>query len=343
MVTHAICAPDHDGNEVSIYEEDEQTSEESFSRITLTDTFEKLSVIGQGTYGKVYKARNKKTGSLVALKKIFIHNKQIGIPTTAVREIGVLKELRHPNIVPLRNVIIDQRKARLFLEFDLIQMDLRDYMKCFHNRRMPMISVRSIIRQILLGLQHCHGKNIVHRDLKPSNILIDPQPSGARLAPTTSRANRVMAGNHGHERVFVADFGLARYQPEAKKDLTHEVVTLWYRAPEVILGRNDYDFALDMWSVGCILGELIYGRALFAGESEVTTLYKMFQVLGTPSKDSWVASAVEFNSQWPQWPPRPDVWYQLRPGFMEDTEYHLAVDLLTRLLRIDPRERPSVD
>lgn len=309
-----------------------------------TDTYEKLSVLGQGTYGKVFKVRNRQSGKLSALKKIFIHNKDVGIPTTAVREIGVLKELRHPNIVPLRNVVLDQRKRRLFLEFDLIKMDLRQYMKRFPTRRMPMASVKSVVRQILLGLEHCHSKHIVHRDLKPSNILVDPADSPTLNSFIASRVRRVTAAAPGQERVYLADFGLARYQPEASKDLTHEVVTLWYRAPEVLLGLNDYDFALDMWAVGCILGELLYGRALFSGECEITTLYRMFQVLGTPDRSSWprCLTASEFNSQWPRWPPKPSVWMQLRPGMTQDPDYLSAVDLLQGLLRLDPSARLSV-
>ena len=169
--------------------------------------------------------------------------------------------------------------------------------------------------QILLGLHHCHRHNIVHRDLKPQNLL-------------TTRDGRV---------VKLADFGLARSIYAQQRSYTREVVTLWYRAPELLLGEHRYTPAVDTWSVACIIAELATKRALFPGLSEIDQLFKIFKLLGTPTETMWpyITSLPEFQGAFPKWAPN-DLETAL------GTVDPLCADLLTKMLKYDPAERISV-
>jgi serine/threonine protein kinase len=172
---------------------------------------------------------------------------------------------------------------RLFLVFDFLDQDLKQCLEARFQRGMPAGLVRSCMLQILRGLHHCHSHLVLHRDLKPQNVLISR--SGA---------------------VKLADFGLARaFQLSGK--YTHEVVTLWYRAPELLLGLQQYTSALDIWSVGCIFAELASRKPLFPGDSEIDAIYKIFRHLGTPTDDVWpgVTKLPHFQAAFPAWKPRP--------------------------------------
>ena len=180
----------------------------------------------------------------MALKKVKIEHCDEGIPSTALREIALLKELDHPGIVNLLDIVHGENK--LYLVFEFFNQDMKKYLD---KRGTPLSlqNVKSIVWQVLQGLLHCHQRRIMHRDLKPSNLLID----------------------EAEKHVKIADFGLARSFGLPLKTYTHEVVTLWYRAPEVLLGSKVYSTGVDMWSVGCILYELAHRKPLFYGESEI--------------------------------------------------------------------------
>ena len=213
----------------------------------------KIEKIGEGTYGVVYKGKNKITNQLVALKKIRLENDEEGVPSTAIREISLLRELQHPNIVALLDVLMQENK--LYLVFEFLSMDLKKYMESLPNNKLlePQL-VKSYLHQICQGIMYCHQRRTMHRDLKPQNLLIDK--------------NGV---------IKLADFGLARAFGIPIRVYTHEVVTLWYRAPEVLLGAQRYSCAIDIWSIGCIFSEMATRRPLFHGDSEIDQLFKIFR------------------------------------------------------------------
>ena len=220
--------------------------------------------IGEGTYGVVYKATEKKTGDTVALKKIRLEVEDEGVPSTALREISLLKELSHPNIVELKDVEHSESPPRLYLVFEWLDQDLKKYMDMLPNRK-PMDAelVQSYMYQLVRGMDFCHRRGIMHRDLKPQNLLIN-------------RAGELK----------IADFGLARAFQIPIRTYTHEVVTLWYRAPEILLGQRQYACPVDIWSIGAIFAEMANRRPLWPGDSEIDELYKIFRTLGTPTESS---------------------------------------------------------
>jgi len=197
-------------------------------------------MIGEGTYGVVYKAKDTESGEIYALKKIRLESEDEGIPSTAIREISLLKELQHPNIVRLVNVLHTDKK--LTLVFEYLDQDLKRLLDTCGPQGLSSDQVKSYLYQLLNGTAKCHKHKILHRDLKPQNLLINREGT-----------------------LKLADFGLARAFGIPVKNFTHEVVTLWYRAPDILMGSKYYSTSVDIWSVGCIFAELVNRRPLFAG------------------------------------------------------------------------------
>lgn len=278
--------------------------------MTLAEDYEKIEKVGEGTYGVVYKARHKKSDAIVALKKIRLENEDEGVPSTAMREISILKELRHPNVVYLRDVHLTE--SRLYLVFEFLSMDLKRYLDGLPEEEyIDKMLLKSYLNQILEALLFCHKRRVIHRDLKPQNLLID--------------SNGV---------IKLADFGLARAFIIPVRPYTHEVVTLWYRAPEVLLGCSRYATPVDMWSVGCIFAEMATKRPLFHGDSEIDQLFRIFRTMGTPSEETWpgVTSLKAYKSTFPCW--KRNVCRALVPQ-LDDT----GLDLLEKMLIYDPHKR----
>jgi serine/threonine protein kinase len=196
------------------------------------DKYQKLEKLGEGTYGVVYKCKNKDNQMVVAVKRIRLENEDEGIPSTAIREISILKQLKHPNIVNLIDLIHGEKKLHLVFEF--LDYDLKKFLDQNQGQLHPQL-VKSYLYQMLDAITYCHSKRILHRDLKPQNLLIDKD---------------------GH--IKLADFGLARAFGIPIKTLTHEILTLWYRAPEILLGQKEYSTPVDMWSMGCIFYEMAH-------------------------------------------------------------------------------------
>jgi len=242
------------------------------------DRFEKVEKIGEGTYGVVYKAKDTHNGNrLVALKKIRLESESEGIPSTAVREISLLRELDHQNVVRLLDVIHAEKK--LFLVFEYMDMDLKKFIDT-QTEGLKMKHAKSYLWQLLRALVFCHTHRILHRDLKPQNLLLD------------------MKGN-----LKLADFGLARGFTLPMRPYTHEVVTLWYRAPEILLGSKLYTTTVDLWSVGCIFAEMLTRKPLFPGDSEIDQLFRIFRTLGTPDEKTWpdIVRLPDFKPCFPRW------------------------------------------
>ncbi|XP_039944404.1 cyclin-dependent kinase 2 isoform X2 [Hirundo rustica] len=267
------------------------------------ENFQKVEKIGEGTYGVVYKARNKVTGEVVALKKIRLDTETEGVPSTAIREISLLKELNHPNIVKLLDVIHTENK--LYLVFEFLHQDLKKFM--------DSSSLSGIALPLIKGLAFCHAHRVLHRDLKPQNLLINAEGS-----------------------IKLADFGLARAFGVPVRTYTHEVVTLWYRAPEILLGCKYYSTAVDIWSLGCIFAEMITRRALFPGDSEIDQLFRIFRTLGTPDEAAWpgVSALPDYKATFPRWA-RQDLAKVLPPLDDEGRK------LLAQMLHYDPNKRIS--
>jgi serine/threonine protein kinase len=272
--------------------------------------YEKEEKLGEGTYGIVYKAIDKRTGESVALKCIRVDHEEQGIPATSIREISVLKELHHPNIVDLREVI--NAPGKLTLVFEYLDTDLRNYLEHAQTPVQPLM-LKSYAYQVLCGLAYCHCHRILHRDIKPSNLLLNKSGS-----------------------IKLCDFGLARTFGLPFRTYTHEIVTLWYRPPEVLLGdkTTKYTTAVDIWSTGCILAEMALRKVLFKGDSEIDQLYRMFRILGTPTENSYpgVSEMPGFSDVFPNWKS------QEMSAILPEAEPQL-LDLLGQMLVYDPAKR----
>ncbi|KAG4999583.1 hypothetical protein AAZX31_08G076200 [Glycine max] len=274
------------------------------------EQYEKVEKIGEGTYGVVYKGRDRSTNETIALKKIRLEQEDEGVPSTAIREISLLKEMQHRNIVRLQDVVHDEKS--LYLVFEYLDLDLKKHMDSSPEFAKDPRQLKMFLYQILCGIAYCHSRRVLHRDLKPQNLLIDRSNNALKLA----------------------DFGLARAFGIPVRTFTHEVVTLWYRAPEILLGSHHYSTPVDIWSVGCIFAEMVNQRPLFPGDSEIDELFKIFRIMGTPNEDTWpgVTSLPDFKSAFPKWQPKDlkIVVPNLKPA---------GLDLLSSMLYLDPSKR----
>ncbi|XP_035388005.1 cyclin-dependent kinase 10 isoform X4 [Electrophorus electricus] len=237
--------------------------QDRFGNCRSVKEFEKLNRIGEGTYGIVYRARDTITHEIVALKKVRMDKEKDGIPISSLREITLLLRLRHPNIVELKEVVVGSHLESLFLVMSYCEQDLASLLE---NMQSPFseAQVKCIVLQLLRGLAYLHHNFILHRDLKVSNLLMTDKGC-----------------------VKIADFGLARVYGVPQQPMTPKVVTLWYRAPELLLGTKTQTTALDMWAVGCVLAELLAHKPLLPGSSEVQQLDLIVQLLGTPNDNIW--------------------------------------------------------
>lgn len=316
-----------------------------------------VAKLGEGAYGVVNKALYKPTGQIFAIKKLGVETEADGIPATTIREIALLNMLQHSGIVKLYSTI--STGSFLNLVFEFVDGDLHDYL---HIQNQPISS--STIKKWMLDLysatEFCHERSVVHRDLKPQNILVS-----------------------NSKQVKIADFGLGREVHAPVITLTHEVVTLWYRSPEILLGCKTYGYGVDVWSLGCIMAELLSkpileknrypnpdGRTapiahpkgytpLFSGDSEFGQLMEIFQVTGTPSEDFWPGcnELKQMQSCFPRWYPLPlESWKSKCPRAFEDddlyaefkdvkkfTEWPTALDLIKKCLHPCPEERISAE
>ncbi|KAJ5073089.1 binding protein [Anaeramoeba ignava] len=282
--------------------------------------FEQIKIIGDGTYGKVIKAREKKTGEIIALKKIKVVQEKEGFPITALREIMILQKLDHKNIIKLKEIVtsrLEEETRENLTEFYLVfeYMD-HDLVGLTNSPQIPNFSLPQIkcyFQQLLEALLYCHKKQIVHRDVKAANLLIN---------------------NKGELKL--ADFGLARSFQNSKNIDTSLVVTLWYRAPELLLGTKKHSPAIDMWSAGCVLAELFMRKPLFPGSNVLDQLDLIFSLCGSPDSCGW--KSAEYLPLMQKYSIKKDYCSNIQNKFriLICSE---GIDLLEKLLDLDPERR----
>ncbi|OWB65335.1 ATP binding protein [[Candida] boidinii] len=276
---------------------------------------ERIQQVGEGTYGKVYKAKNRVTSSFVALKRLRLETEREGFPITASREIGLLQSFDHPNIVGLSEMMVE--KNSIYMVFPYMDHDLSGLLQQ-HNIAISDGEKKNIFKQLLRGMEYLHMKRVIHRDIKGSNILVN---------------------NKG--LLKITDFGLARTMKTLNREIespnyTNRVITLWYRPPEILLGSTDYGREIDMWGIGCILMELFTRSAIFQGVDEVDQLWKVYDIMGTITIDDWPEA-----DQLP--------WFEmLRPNQHSKSKFDeqfssiltpKCFDLAKKLLKMNPNKR----
>ncbi|KAI9890334.1 MAG: kinase subunit of RNA polymerase II carboxy-terminal domain kinase I [Vezdaea aestivalis] len=272
------------------------------------------SVVGSGTYGKVFKAIHVYTNELVALKKIRMEGERDGFPVTAVREIKLLQSLRHDNVVSLQEVMVEKNDC--FMVFEYLSHDLTGLLN-HPSFKLEDSHKKHLAKQLFDGLDYLHRRGVLHRDIKAANILVS---------------------NEG--QLKLADFGLARFFAKRRQlDYTNRVITIWYRSPELLLGETQYGPAVDVWSAACVMIEIFTRHAIFPGDGgEINQLDKIYDVLGTPNSRDW-PGLVEMQ------------WFQLlRPSrkkanvFADRYKERItpaAFDLLESMFQYDPAKRPN--
>ncbi|KAF8068370.1 CDKG-2 [Scenedesmus sp. PABB004] len=287
------------------------------------EEYERLNRISEGTYGVVHRARCKASGTIYALKKLKLEACPDGFPQTSVREMNVLLALHHENIVNVSEVVVGARDA-VYMVMEFVEHDLKYVLELQAAKKAPPFSigqVKCLMQQLLAGIAYLHDQWVIHRDLKTSNLLYS---------------------NTG--QLKICDFGLARQYGSPLRAYTPAVVTLWYRSIERLLGEPLYSTALDMWSVGCIMGELIAGEPLFQGRGELDQIKKVFALLGTPRADDWPGWDQLPDARNLTWKPQestlrrrfPPAFFGSQP-LLNETGF----DLLNRLLALNPAKRIS--
>ncbi|OAA75539.1 protein kinase [Akanthomyces lecanii RCEF 1005] len=274
------------------------------------------SVVGSGTYGKVFKGLNVYTKGQVALKRIRMEGERDGFPVTAVREIKLLQSLRHRNIVNLQEVMVEKNDC--FMVFEYLSHDLTGLLNHPHFKLEPP-QKKHLAKQLFEGLDYLHVRGVLHRDIKAANILVSSDGI-----------------------LKIADFGLARfYAKRHQLDYTNRVITIWYRSPELLLGETQYTAAVDMWSAACVMMEIFVQKPIFAGDgTEMSQLDKIYNVLGTPNRH--------------EWPGLVDMaWFELlRPTAKRKNVFSdmfsaqltpAAYELMQLMFMYDPAKRPTAE
>jgi len=279
--------------------------------------YEKIEIVGTGAYGVVWKCRCIATGELVALKTVKVNEAlSEGFSLESVCEVKILQSLNHDNIINLRDVGLDESNGepQVVMVLDYVPHDLSGIIND-QAIEMNQAQIKSYVQQLLMAIEHMHSRQIMHRDLKSSNILVTVDGT-----------------------VKLADFGLAKVMNPINNQNGYScnVVTRWYRAPELLLNDAHYDSAIDMWSVGCILSELMFKTPLFPGSDEDDQLERIFALCGTPDMEDWMEATDLPN------------WQKMAPSFSKRSSLldhcnifgdNPVVDLLQKLLTLNPKKR----
>ena len=248
-----------------------------------------MNRIEEGTYGVVYRARDKNTNEIVALKRLKMEREKEGFPITSLREINTLLISQHKNVVHVREIVVGSNMDKIFIVMDFVEHDMKSLMETMRQKNQVFLpgEVKCLMIQLLSAISHLHDNWILHRDLKTSNLLLSHNG--------ILKVNTIIHNWHWPNYLLfswntkiqiaaiifqVGDFGLAREYGSPLKAYTAIVVTLWYRAPELLLGIKEYSTFIDVWSIGCIFGEFLLMNPLFPGKSEVDELNRIFKLLG---------------------------------------------------------------
>ncbi|CAM9134882.1 unnamed protein product, partial [Ectocarpus fasciculatus] len=276
--------------------------------------YEVLGVVGEGAYGVVLKCRNKESGEIVAIKKFKESDDDEVLRKTTLREVKILRLLRHSNIVSLTEAF--RRKGKLYLVFEYVEKNLLEVLE-EQPQGLRSENVKMYIFQLCQAIHWCHSHNVIHRDIKPENLLISGRTKLLKLC----------------------DFGFARLATKSTNELTDYVATRWYRAPELLLGSTGYGFEVDIWAIGCIMGEITDGQPIFPGESEVDQLYIVQKVLGPliPAHlDLFVANPRFSGLKFPDMS-KPETLQKKYVGKLGKS----ALNFMQSVLRMNPAERPT--
>lgn len=293
-------------------------------------TFDKTNQIGQGTFGKVYKSSYyTKDNELktVAIKKIPMSSQDEGLPLTAVREIAILQAYHHPNLVELLDIIIAPVKppnyrGHVDLIFEYMEHDISALVES--KIQFTQGEIKNIMKQILTGIAYLHSNNIIHRDIKSANILLN---------------------NNGV--VKLGDFGLARTicpLPQRNKLYSGNVVTIWYRPPELLLGMKNYDLKVDMWSIGCVFAELLMGEPIFKGNNEKEQVQEIFTICGSPNENTW--PGISLFPSYEYLMPRNTFDNNLKLSITSKSKSpidDITFDLIQKMLMVNPKDRISAE
>ncbi|MCJ1388011.1 hypothetical protein MMC18_000855 [Xylographa bjoerkii] len=293
-------------------------SAEFLGDCTSIDSFEQLNQLGEGTYGVVHRARERTSGKIIALKQIRMSSeeRQNGIPITALREIAILRSLKHVNIVNVLDVAVGSKDLdEIYMVMEYAEQDMANLLDEL-NVQFSLSQVKCLFRQLLGGLDYLHKNDIIHRDVKMQNLLLT--------------AKGVLK---------LADFGMAReYSP---RPLTPGVVTIWYRAPEILLGTKYYTQSVDMWSAGLILAELLLSTPCLTGDTPIEQLALIVKLLGSPSSHDIAAFTAMGCPELVRWRRE-----SLASGRVDNIERRFSpatstetVNFLRGLLRWDPSAR----
>lgn len=294
-------------------------------RCRSASSFEKIAQVGEGTYGNVFKAKDRITNEVYAMKKIKMDREKEGFPITALREIKLLKQMEHPNIIKLKEIVTskaldDRTPGNVYLLFEYMHHDLEGLL----NMTKPKIEytvphLKCFIKQMIQAIEYLHSKNIIHRDVKCANLLVND------------------AGE-----VKLGDFGLARNVSNNPQEMyTNRVITLWYRPPELLLGSTKYGGEVDMWSVGCIIGEILARSPMFPEPDEGRMIQKIYELCGTPTEETW-PGAYQL-SHYEKFAPRERHPRRLKVKYADASKYPNfddgALDLIDKLLQLNPDNR----
>ena len=289
------------------------------------NSYDRIARLDEGTYGIVWKAKDTSSGEIVALKQIKFDETltKEGFPIAALREISVLLDLSHECIVTVREMVVGDNANQVFMVMEFMQMDLKDAIERSGQSPFPQSELKNMMYQILSAITHVHEKWYLHRDMKTSNILV-----------------------HRSGKIALCDFGLARKYQTPLKAMTQMVITLWYRPPELLYGESVYGPAVDMWSVGCIFGELLKKKALMEGQGELDQINRIIDLVGAPTETNWPDFQSLPNAKMFRWrskgPPTIPTTFPVNTFTGGQTYLDPnGFDLLSRLLTLDPKQRIS--
>ncbi len=284
-------------------------------KIVLNDLFlyERAGFIDIGTYGKVFKIKKIKNKKTYACKEIQMICRSNFFCISLLKEINFLIAINHPNIIFIKEAIFDVSFEKIFIITEYCEYDLKTILES--RVKFSPLQIKFIVKQILLGISILHENKIIHRDIKTSNILLNDKGI-----------------------IKICDFGLSRSFDIKEKIMTQGVVTLWYRAPEVLVGLKSYTNAIDIWSIGCVFAELVLNEVLIQGKSELDQLGKIFNLLGTPNLDLWKNFSSLCEIQNIKFPIQPFNYLNKK---LKHRLNRLGMDLLNRFFSYDPLKRIS--